>query len=160
MDNNWPEDNRLLTISRKEAWTNWWSSSNRTTCCPSTAADPTAWPTDRERAFEREPRVISTEREDGQRLTVFRSDLKCFSEYEREILGVKSDAPCMWLTTHVAVRRPTPLRPASSSDPPGELRTRSTRHMKSRTSGNNRMSSSRLSRPYRTIPWWDTKQQV
>lgn len=55
-------------------------------------------------------------------------------------------------TRHVAVWRPTPLRPARRSEPPGRLRTRSTRDTKSHTSQNSRRSSSRLSRLYSATP--------
>jgi len=56
-------------------------------------------------------------------------------------------------TRHAAVCRPTPLRPASSNEPPGRLRTRSTRDTKSHTSQNRSRSSSLLSRLNSTTPW-------
>ena len=80
-------------------------------------------------------------------LTVLRSFLNCFKPYPRDTLGENSCIWCMFATTLTAVRRPTPLHPANKSEPPGCVRTRSTRAMLSRTSRNIRMSSSRFSRP-------------
>ena len=53
---------------------------------------------------------------------------------------------CMCATSAAAVLRPTPLRPAIRSEPPGLVSTRSTRATLSNTSLKRRMSSSRFSR--------------
>ena len=53
---------------------------------------------------------------------------------------------CMCATSAAAVLRPTPLRPAIRSEPPGLVSTRSTRATLSNTSLKRRMSNSRFSR--------------
>jgi len=67
--------------------------------------------------------------------------------YPRVIFGVISSMWCIWATSSTAVRRPTPLRPASNNEPPGIVSTRSTLAMLSSTSLKTMMSRSRFSRP-------------
>ena len=55
-------------------------------------------------------------------------------------------------TIPTAVRRPTPLRPAKSNEPPGVVNTRSHRTMASRISRKMKTSVSRCSARYRTMP--------
>ena len=83
-------------------------------------------------------------------LTVLRSVLNCFSPQPLDTLGVNTCMLCMCETSAAAVRRPTPLRPAIRSEPPGLVNTRSTRAILSNTSLNRRMSSSRFSRAVET----------
>ena len=85
--------------------------------------------------------------EENIELTVFRSFLKFFSWYPRDILGVNSSMLCMCATRDTAVLRPTPLRPAINNEPPGLVITRSTTAIFSRTSLNIRISNSLFSRP-------------
>ena len=65
-------------------------------------------------------------------------------------------------TTPMAVRRPTPLRPANSREPPGVVRTRSHRAIASRISRNRNTSVSRYSARYRPMPrsTWGTSSLV
>jgi hypothetical protein len=83
--------------------------------------------------------------------TVFKSFLNCFNSYVRLTFGENSFMLFIDATMPTAVRRPTPLRPANSNEPPGIVNTRSHRTIASRISRNMNTSVSRCSARYRTM---------
>ena len=91
--------------------------------------------------------VYYFENELSSTLTVFKSFLNCLIPYPLVIFGVNNSMWCMWATRVTAVLRPTPLKPAISSEPPGMVNTRSTLARLSRTSLKTIISRSRCSRP-------------